>query len=245
VVKSDLAAGPLKWSGRAWLAPGLAVFAGRAGHQDWHHHQAHQIAIGLDVPVTVECPQRQHTGLSVFIPAGVRHRLSGGLIVSIYLDVLADEARCLPQSITPIAIAAPEAQRVADSLSEAAEDVRDAVRKALQVVDVLPAPDPRLSLIGTAIQAGRVQRNELAALVHLSPTRFSHWFVEQTGLPLRSYAKWLRLSHAIQLLASGSSMTEAAHASGFSDSAHFSRTFRALLGIDPSSALAEVCLQQG
>ncbi|MCG7374234.1 AraC family transcriptional regulator [Pseudomonas luteola] len=245
MVKSDLAVDSLKWSGRAWLAPGLAVFAGRAGHQDWHHHQAHQIAIGLDVPVTVECPQRQHTGLSVFIPAGVRHRLSGARIVSIYLDVLADEARCLPQSITPIVIAAPEAQRVADSLSEAAEDVRDAVRKALQVVDVLPAPDPRLSLVGTAIQAGRVQRNELAALVHLSPTRFSHWFVEQTGLPLRSYAKWLRLSHAIQLLASGSSMTEAAHASGFSDSAHFSRTFRALLGIDPSSALAEVCLQQG
>ena len=247
MVKSDLAAGPLKWYGRAWLAPGLAVFAGRAGHQDWHHHQAHQIAIGLDVPVTVECPQRQHTGLSVFIPAGVRHRLSGGLIVSIYLDVLADEARVLPQSIapTPIKIAPSDAKRIADSLNEGAGDPQRAVRKALQVLDVLPAPDPRVAIVSTAIHDGKVRREELAALVHLSPTRFSHWFVEQTGLPLRSYAKWLRLSHAIQLLASGSSMTEAAHASGFSDSAHFSRTFRALLGIDPSSALAEVCLQQG
>ncbi|WWL46237.1 helix-turn-helix transcriptional regulator [Pseudomonas parakoreensis] len=78
-----------------------------------------------------------------------------------------------------------------------------------------------------------VQREELAALVHLSPTRFSHWFVEQTGLPLRSYAKWLRLTQAVRHLASGEPITTAAHASGFSDSAHFSRTFRSLLGIDP------------
>ncbi|GLZ89594.1 putative transcriptional regulator, AraC family protein [Metapseudomonas resinovorans] len=244
-MKSGRAADPFKWSGRAWLGPGLAVFAGRAGHQDWHHHQAHQIAIGLDGPVTVACPQSLHTDVAMFIPAGVRHRLNGGLIVSIYLDVLADEARGLsPSGIPmPIAIAAPEAQRIADALSDSAEDVRDAVRKVLQMVDVLPAPDPRLARVGTAIHAGQVQRNALAALVHLSPTRFSHWFVEQTGLPLRSYAKWLRLSQAVQLLASGSSMTDAAHASGFSDSAHFSRTFRALLGIDPSSALAEVCLR--
>ena len=46
MMKSNLAVGPLKWSGRALLAPGLAVFAGRTGHQDWHHHQANQIAIG-------------------------------------------------------------------------------------------------------------------------------------------------------------------------------------------------------
>ncbi|MBA4682383.1 MULTISPECIES: helix-turn-helix transcriptional regulator [Pseudomonadaceae] len=246
MVKSDLAVGPLKWSGRAWLAPGLAVFAGRAGHQDWHHHQAHQIAIGLDVPVTVECPQRQYTGFSVFIPAGVRHRISGALIVSIYLDVLADEAQVLPQSMTPmpIEIAPSDAKRIADSLNEGAGDPRSAVRKALQVLDVLPAPDPRVTIVSTAIHEGKVRREELAALVHLSPTRFSHWFVEQTGLPLRSYVKWLRLTQAVQYLACGRSMTDAAHESGFSDSAHFSRTFHSLLGIDPSSALAEVYLQE-
>lgn len=244
-MKSELAVGQLRWSGRAWLAPGIAVFTGRAGHQDWHHHQAHQIAIGLSEPVTVACQQRLHTDIAIFIPAGFRHRLSGGLIVSIYLDVLADEARGLSSSGSPapIAIAAYEAESIASSLNDAGEDTRKAVRKALQVVDVLPTPDPRLARVRTAIQAGQVQRDALAALVHLSPTRFSHWFVEQTGLPLRSYAKWLRLSKAVQHLASGSSITDAAHASGFSDSAHFSRTFRALLGIDPSSALARVCLR--
>jgi AraC-like DNA-binding protein len=54
----------------------------------------------------------------------------------------------------------------------------------------------------------------------------------------------LRLTQALQYVAKGVRLTEAAHAAGFSDSAHFSRTFRTLLGIDPSSALAEVDLQE-
>lgn len=234
----------LRWSGRAWLTPGLAVFAGHAGHQDWHQHQAHQIAIGIDVPVTVECLPRQHTEFAVFIPAGVRHRISGALIVSIYLDVLAEEGQVLPKTMTPIPIniAPADAALIADSLKAGAGDTRSAVRKALQITDAPPVADPRLAIVSTAIYQGIVRREELAALVHLSPTRFSHWFVEQTGLPLRSYAKWLRLTQAVRHLASGEPITTAAHASGFSDSAHSSRTFRSLLGIDPSSALAEVSL---
>ena len=236
----------VRWSGRAWPTTGLAVFAGRAGHQDWHHHQAHQITIGLDAPITVECLQSQHTEFAVFIPAGVRHRISGALIVSIYLDVLAEEAQVLPKSMWPtsIEIAPADAAEIANSLTGGTGDTRFAVRKALQIGDVLPAEDQRLAVVSTAIYQGKVRREELATLVHLSPTRFSHWFVEQTGLPLRSYAKWLRLTQAVRYLACGQPITTAAHESGFSDSAHFSRTFRSLLGIDPSSALAEVNLHE-
>ncbi|MBC6624436.1 AraC family transcriptional regulator [Pseudomonas sp. DWP2-2] len=245
-MERHLPVGSVRWSGRAWLTTGLAVFAGRAGHQDWHHHQAHQITIGLDAPITVECLQSQHTEFAVFIPAGVRHRISGALIVSIYLDVLAEEAQVLPKSMWPtsIEIAPADAAEIANSLTGGTGDTRFAVRKALQIGDVLPAEDQRLAVVSTAIYQGKVRREELATLVHLSPTRFSHWFVEQTGLPLRSYAKWLRLTQAVRYLACGQPITTAAHESGFSDSAHFSRTFRSLLGIDPSSALAEVNLHE-
>ncbi|WP_259674612.1 helix-turn-helix domain-containing protein [Pseudomonas fluorescens] len=87
-------------------------------------------------------------------------------------------------------------------------------------------------------------RRELAAVVHLSPHAVFSWVRVADGLPLRSYARWLRLTQALQQLAKGVRLTDAAHEAGFSDSAHFSRTFRALLGIDPSSALAEVLLQE-
>lgn len=239
-------AASLRWAGHAWLIPGIAVFCGRSGHQDWHHHQAHQIAFGIESTVTVETSEGCHAGGAVFIPAGVRHRLSGSTVMSIYLDVLSDEARALPDTgLGQIEIAGTDIQAVIEALKKPEGtdlELRAGVRRILRLID--PAsPDPRLGLVSTALHGGLTGRDELAALVHLSPTRFSHWFVEQTGLPLRSYTKWLRLTHAVQLLASGKQMTHAAHEAGFSDSAHFSRTFRALLGIDPSSALAEVRLR--
>jgi AraC-like DNA-binding protein len=40
---------------------------------------------------------------------------------------------------------------------------------------------------------------------------------------------------ALERLGRGVSLTTAAHAAGFADSAHFSRTFRAMLGIAPSA----------
>jgi AraC-like DNA-binding protein len=63
-----------------------------------------------------------------------------------------------------------------------------------------------------------------------------HLFVEQTGLPFRTYLLWLRLTKAVAVFAGGGSLTEAAHEAGFSDSAHFSRTFRRMFGL-PAAAL--------
>ncbi|SUD44997.1 arac family transcriptional regulator [Pseudomonas fluorescens] len=109
-----------RWSGRAWIAPGMAIFIGRAGHQDWHQHQAHQIALGLNALVFVESPHGGYTGAAVRIPAGVRHRLSGDIVMSIYLDVLSDEARALPEgrTLAPLEIATADVTRLIDALDE-------------------------------------------------------------------------------------------------------------------------------
>jgi len=76
-----------------------------------------------------------------------------------------------------------------------------------------------------------VTLEDAAAFVSLSPGRTRHLFVEQTGLPFRTYLLWLRLQRAVERFASGASLTEAAHAAGFADSAHLSRTFRRMFGI--------------
>lgn len=75
-----------------------------------------------------------------------------------------------------------------------------------------------------------------AALACLSESRFSHLFVEQVGLPFRTYVLWRRLSTAVERMAAGASLTSAAHEAGFADSAHFSRTFLRMFGI-PASVL--------
>lgn len=75
-----------------------------------------------------------------------------------------------------------------------------------------------------------------AAIACLSESRFSHLFVEQVGLPFRSFLLWRRLMRAVEVMAAGKRLTEAAHAAGFADSAHFSRTFQRMFGL-PAAAL--------
>lgn len=74
---------------------------------------------------------------------------------------------------------------------------------------------------------------QLASRVHLSPSRLQHRFVHHTGMPLRPYVRWLRLSTALTAIAGKASLTEAATTAGFADAAHFSRTFKRHFGFTP------------
>jgi len=80
-----------------------------------------------------------------------------------------------------------------------------------------------------------ISLEEVAALANLSPSRFRQLFVAETGMPLRTYLLWRRLLHVWTLLMQGQSLAAAAHAAGFADSAHLSRTARTMFGLPPSS----------
>jgi AraC-like DNA-binding protein len=69
----------------------------------------------------------------------------------------------------------------------------------------------------------------------LSPHRFRHLFVEQTGMALRPYILWRRMLRAWELLTAGGSLSAAAHDAGFADAAHLSRTSRRMFGFPPSA----------
>lgn len=73
----------------------------------------------------------------------------------------------------------------------------------------------------------------------MSPDRFRHLFMAETGVTFRAYLLWLRLECALTSYVAGSSLTDAAHTGGFADSAHFSRTFRRMFGIAPASLRPE------
>ncbi|MEI6737823.1 MAG: helix-turn-helix domain-containing protein [Pseudomonadota bacterium] len=73
----------------------------------------------------------------------------------------------------------------------------------------------------------------LAARVYLSPSRFAHLFKEQVGVPVRRYVLWQKMRRALDLAMAGDSLTTAALSAGFADSAHLSRTVRAIMGVAP------------
>ena len=76
----------------------------------------------------------------------------------------------------------------------------------------------------------------IATAVNLSPSRLSHLFTEQIGVPPSRYIEQRRLERAQQLLASTSMTVGAiARASGFSSQFYFATRFKHHTGVDPST----------
>ncbi|MEM9878571.1 MAG: AraC family transcriptional regulator [Pseudomonadota bacterium] len=83
----------------------------------------------------------------------------------------------------------------------------------------------------------------LLETVRLSAGRLSHLFTEEIGLSLRSFLIWRKTKEALRLLSGQDTLTTIAYASGFSDSAHFCRTFQKSLGLAPSRFRGDSCVQ--
>lgn len=102
--------------------------------------------------------------------------------------------------------------------------------------------DPRIASVIEIIKQ-RVDDNvsveSLAQDVSLSVPRLVQLFKQQTGVPIRRYRQWHRLFTTAVKMGQGYNLTEAALAAGFSDSAHFTNTFRAMLGMKPSAILSQ------
>ncbi|WP_194820056.1 helix-turn-helix transcriptional regulator [Nocardia sp. XZ_19_385] len=88
------------------------------------------------------------------------------------------------------------------------------------------------------LDAGPIRFRDLARAVHLSESRLAHVFSAELGLPVRPYIRWLRLQRAVELSATGQSLTAVAHGAGFSDSAHLNRVCRRMFGARPSDFAA-------
>ena len=81
--------------------------------------------------------------------------------------------------------------------------------------------------------------DDLASLVNLSVPRLVQIFKKQTGVPMRRYRLWHRLFITAVEMASGGNLTEAAMNAGFTDSSHFSHTFKAMFGMPPTIILLQ------
>lgn len=122
-----------------------------------------------------------------------------------------------------------------------AASVQDAARNLISSLSGTAPYSPSDERVLKAIEYVRdhldqtLTLEQVADAVHLSPSRFRHLFVEETGMPLRTYQLWRRLLRVWEFLMQGENLAGAAHAAGFSDSAHLSRTCRTMFGLAPSA----------
>ncbi|GGF56323.1 transcriptional regulator [Azorhizobium oxalatiphilum] len=81
-----------------------------------------------------------------------------------------------------------------------------------------------------------IRLQELAELVELSQSYFSHAFKAATGLAPFQWHQQVRLKKVREMLANdGMTLTEIADAAGFADQAHLTRVFRRALGQTPGA----------
>ncbi|MCW3465195.1 helix-turn-helix domain-containing protein [Chitinophaga nivalis] len=77
-----------------------------------------------------------------------------------------------------------------------------------------------------------VSLREIAAFCFLSESRFLHLFKEKTNLNFRRYQLWNKLLKSLPYLQQHT-ITDTACTFGFTDSAHYSRTFKENFGVSP------------
>jgi AraC family transcriptional regulator len=209
-----------------------------------HRHHAAQIAFGLDGPVVFETPFEEiHQADALLIPPDVPHgHPAFGPTAMLFVEPESVEwAHCSRRGnggVVPFDLddgLRSLASSAANGDAVAAQVLAD--RLIRNSVGIAAHSDPLVLRTCEQIRQSlskRVTLVELARHVHLSPSRLAHRFREATGVPLRRFVLWCRLRAGADCAMRGSSLTEAAHAAGFADSAHFSRTFRSMFGIAPS-----------
>jgi AraC-like DNA-binding protein len=241
------------WFGQLGIDVGFAFFIGQAGENRLHAHWAHQCVLRLDRAIMVESRAHQFDADALFIPAGIEHRLVAPHHLSMFFDPTTalshaiqmkigvshgtDQLHHLPKNLASFLVSAMTKASSKSALHQYL--ITHLVNK-----NPRPSSDPRLDLILKKIKGDlstkSANRLELSSEIALSSSRFSHWFREQTGMPLRSYRKWLRLVLALESILSGTSPLEATYLAGFSDQAHFSRTFVAMFGVPPTELMHQL-----
>lgn len=215
-----------------------------------HRHHAAQITLGLDGPVVFESPQTGvHSADLLLIPPDIPHAHPAfGASAMLFLEPESVEWAHFPDrangGLVPLSFDHLSFDQGLRSFARSAAAGDAVAAQALvdhligKSVSYSPGFDPVVSQACEQIRQ-RLNRPitlaELARAVHRSPSRLAHRFREATGVPLRRFILWRRLRAAAEIAMQGSSLTQAAHAAGFADSAHLSRTFRSMFGIAPSS----------
>lgn len=227
-----------------------------------HAHHAIQIGLGLGNDVEF----RTHAGRwesfrGAVIPPNLSHeyRAAGKTVANIFFEPETSSGRKIVERFGTLSIGRidlGEAERLVapisaafeqdasnEALTQAGADLiaqlagdeqlrRDADQRVVRVIRyVMQHLDEPVTLAQAAEVAG------------LSEGRFRHLFVQQTGVAFRPYLLWARLNHALALASAGASLTEAAYAASFADSAHLTRTCRRMFGVLPSALPALPSMQ--
>lgn len=189
-------------------------------------------------PLTATCGAN-NSGIEIQLRPWFAAHLLGADILNASSEVM-DVTDLLPAGLASLREVSPS------SLSDRVAIVYDWLRRRLAMAQRDPRPEVIEAWRLLEISAGTVSIAGLAAHLGYSHRHFKDLFSLETGLGPKRAARLLRFGHALELIESveALSLSEIAHACGYSDQSHLTREFRTLAATSPAtfsaSRLAEL-----
>lgn len=220
-----------------------------------HSHQAMQITVGRDAAVRFRAGDAEPwTSYAVALVASQQPHAMDATDASLgfvlFVEPETREGRALTELYLTEGFASLDPALAADTMSElferfldrrgddqVIESARKVVTRLTRGIEPAVVSDERIVRAAAWINAHLdepITLEMVAAQVFLSPGRFRHLFVEETGMALRPWILWRRFIRAWGMIMDGASISQAAHQAGFADAAHFTRTCNRMFGMTPS-----------
>ncbi|MBI3241269.1 MAG: AraC family transcriptional regulator [Chloroflexi bacterium] len=225
---------------------GQALYIGASTDTTEHRHHALMIGIGVNSTFKVKVGGAWNTYRAAITAGSKPHQFDGrdGVQILLLLEPEMEIARRSKQKYlgdeTTAALDHELFHRLTDEFS-APGNCTEARKFYDEIILALLDKDMPINEIHRHIEKAlelirelpikKVSLKTIADGVHLSQSRFATLFKQNIGIPFRRYLMWQRLMEAIKQVTSGASLTDAAHESGFADSAHLSRTFKQMFGM--------------
>lgn len=237
------------WDGTLAFGPWWLLYCGPIVPTELHAHHAFQIVVHGGMPCMHAAAGEPIRGPIAIVEPDQPHAISSRRdhAVVVFIEPASQVGIALLHRSAPQELGSghPVSAVIGELLPDNWSRAEEAVRRTLSAAGVPdhstslrwwrhPAVDEAILRMPDLVDDEHVDVDELASAIGVSTSRLAHMFSSEVGIPLRSYARWLRLVSATEHLAERCNVTEAAHAAGFSDASHFSRSFKAMFGLVPS-----------
>jgi AraC-like DNA-binding protein len=226
-----------------------ALFIARGVAAAAHRHHVLEVFISLDEALGLSDGSRTWRAKTIVVEADVPHKIKDA---ECCLVLMVESESAVGRRLRAVWLRGRHAAVIPDKLlagfrreyrglrrrdcgaGEAVSIGSRIIRALAGEIDAPPARvDPRIEQTRSLLDLPSerdISVRELSARVNLSAGRLTHLFSDRIGVSIRYYRLWRRMRDALGLIAADRNFTDAAHAAGFADAAHLSRTFRRMFG---------------
>lgn len=245
------------WNGLLLMSDWYVSYLGPGSRAAEHAHHALQVIWSFGRPIDVTVDGRVQSATASIVPSNRSHAFTATtdplllLLVEPHsrwgrmLTTVAESSELVDPSSLGLDPPKLPSHTDSPSLGRWCADLVGALVNALDTGPARSAGKPGSLRPEVSAVLDYIDRNlhrtlrltDAAALVGLSPSRLTHLFSAEVGMPFRRFVLWRRIRRATQEVRRGRNLTDASAAAGFSDSAHFSRVFSDMFGLSPSTVL--------